>query len=250
MAMVGEDLRGIPLDVFKGIPEREKDENGHPVRKNYRRLRSVRNVYEANYIEKLLEILWEAFWDKTPSKTSDQFGIEWDDITNWTHREKLKLAEESPESYPPLSGTVRTRRMFSPSQYNTFAGEIKRLTGFVSKSTVARTAYAKANQEIDVGGPRTPVNVRTGRLVAAFFPGAVSVGRLYSGPDRICEWVGVPPRRELKFEITVDYADEVDEVRTLLPDDPSEIKAIAHDHAIEIAAERYRTIMLQSGLTP
>lgn len=239
--MTTNDSMGIPEDVIKGNPD--------ITRPNRRRLLSVRKVYEANYIEKLLEVLWEAFWEKTPGDTSDDFGIFWHDLKPATHKKKRTLARLEPSKYPPLSGTVTTRRMLSPSQYDAFASEIKRLTGFTSKSTIARRAYDVANEMIETEG-KTPVNVRTGRLASAFFPGAVHIGRLYSGPDRICEWVGTPPNRQLRFAITVPYADDVDAQRQLIPEDTSGIEFVAHDHAIRIAAERYRTIMLQSGLKP
>lgn len=55
---------------------------------------------------------------------------------------------------------------------------------------------------------RTPINIRSGRLFAAFFPGEVANNRIYGGPDQTFNLDGL----NLEFNINrVPYADECEQ---------------------------------------
>jgi len=88
-----------------------------------------------------------------------------------------------------------------------------------------RTIYIK--RKLGVANPHQ-INVRTGALLESTMPGKVVGGRYYKRKGQV---VTISPYT-ITFGLDIDYADAVDSLRTLIPEDIGPWIVTAHENVI------------------
>lgn len=223
---------GIPAKVLRG---------------ESRKYRSVYTIYNAIFIQELMKRVNISFWARAKGGTDD-LGNQWKPLAPSTHAYK-PLSPMERKTYS-LNGK-RTRGLLTPAQDRvwrlTFFIQLKQLSKKMgeneAKEEAAKRAWEKVKllgAETKIGlGRITDINIRTGALVAATYPGTVSNNRYYPPKNQV---VDVRPRGGVKIRFTLPYVKEVDKVRPIVPDDISPWIQEAHDIAIVEAKRVYDRI--------
>lgn len=211
--MVTLDRHGIPAKVLNG-----KEPN----------YLSVYNFYRAKLVQALMQIIQDEYWKKSEGGT-DSLGVEWEPLKPRTlqHKEALNLYEygSNQNKLPPLLRRKWDRILAEQTAIQ--------MSGGVDRAKAKRIAKRIAWDAIDPMREYVEkINIRTGRLYAAFAPGTVVNNRYY--PPNQDQVVSIDPSR-LQIKINVEYLDAVQEgerftpARPIIPDDISAWVAQAHD---------------------
>lgn len=250
------DLLGIPQDVIFGrVP----------------RLMAVRSLYRKVLYETLMGKFQQSYFDRAYWGT-DKYGESWHPLKVSTELVKNGEAQDDPKSNPQVTGAFTNKRQLSPSQLKEYKKKYKEvLKSGKSASTANRRslkditlvkaeAVSFVEQEIDydTGEPtdveynyvKTPINIRTARLVGALSPAEIANNRIYSGPDQTFELA--EDGLSLSFSLSkVPYAEDMEgpyhwdgtfyrEVFT-----EAHMKAVeeSHDAAIKAAKVLYLSLL-------
>lgn len=225
---------GIPAKVLRG---------------ESRKYRSVYTIYTAILAREVMLRINISFWARAKGGTDD-LGNQWKPLAPATHAYK-PLSPMEKKTYS-ISGK-RVRGLLTPAQDKiwrlTFAIQLKRLSRKMgeneAKEEAAKRAWEKVKSlgaDTKIGlGRITDINVRTGALVAATYPGTVSNNRYYPPKN---QKIDIRPRGAIKIVFTLPYVREVDRVRPIIPEDISKWIEEAHDVAILEARRVYDRINL------
>lgn len=215
-----------------------------------RKFRSVHTIYVSHFYQKMMEKINKSFWDRSKEGNTDELGNWWKPLHPNTHRYKPPTPQES--GIYKLNNRFN-RGLLSPGQRakwnRIYKKEYTRLTtGLRGQHHAAkRKAEAAAWASIgtrgytrrgDEGQRITPINIRTGRLVASTRPGTIANNQYYPPHDQ-----SIHLRvNGLKLKLDVPYAKEVDKVRKIIPDNIQKWKQEAHNYAMRFALREYRRI--------
>lgn len=223
---------GIPAKVLRG---------------ESRKYRAVYTIYNAILLQEVMKRVNISFWTRAKGGTDD-LGNKWKPLAPSTHAYK-PLSPMEKKTYS-LDGK-RTRGLLTPALDKvwrlTFFIQLKQLSRKMgeneAKEEAAKRAWEKVKllgAETKIGlGRITDINIRTGALVAATYPGSVANNRYYPPKNQIVE---VRPRGSVKIRFALPYAKEVDKVRPIIPEDISPWIQEAHDVAIVEAKRVYDRI--------
>lgn len=239
MSTVRLHANGIPLKVLEG---------------KVKGFTSVHHIYKKIFYTRFMEILHKSYYDRAFWGT-DEFGQRWTVLHRRTDEIKNELQDSGDVDQPQLSGNFPHKRYLSPDQFKQFKDNYR---ANIEAGKAPRTAHRHSLKDIDtvnlgsrvsfdgtVNIPRTPINIRTGRLAAAFSPGEVANNRIYGGPDQNFRLDGL----NFHFDVNnVPYADEVQQPikrgsgviqRLLITDKHSQGLQRAHNEAIVAARKEY-----------
>ena len=91
------------------------------------------------------------------------------------------------------------------------------IRGEIAPGLRRRIREGRISKKEALKGRKTLINIRTGRLEKALRPGRVINGEYISqNPDQLVRITS----RGFSFDITIDYSDDVQDVRPFLPEDP------------------------------
>lgn len=223
---------GIPAKILRG---------------ESRKYRAVFTVYNAILLQEVMRRVNIAFWIKAKGGVDD-LGNKWKPLAPSTHAYK-PLSPMEKRTYS-IDGK-RTRGLLTPALDKvwrlTFFIQLKQLSRKMgeneAKEEAAKRAWEKVKllgAETKIGlGRITDINIRTGALVAATYPGKVANNRYYPPKNQVVE---VRPRGSIKIRFSLPYAKEVDTVRPIVPNDISPWIQEAHDVAIVEAKRIYDRI--------
>ena len=222
--------RGIPESILVG--------------KSYK-YRSVHTLYKAVLLKEIMRRVNISFWVRAKRGTDD-LGNTWKPLAPSTH------------AYKPLSpiekrtykiGNQLTRGLLTPTQDKLwriiYARTLKRLEK-KGESNPEKKAAERAWAVVKSRGARTKIglgritdtNIRTGALVASTKDGAVANNRYYAPKN---QRVKLGPR-SINLKLVLPYAEAVDKVRPIIPDDISKWILEAHEIAIVEAKQLYDRI--------
>ena len=231
--------------------------------------KSVGAVYRNRFLQRFLQILNASFWLRA-NGNADDTGEKWEPLKPITEKIKTgqipnpfdrEYAEENEargfgevgvETGPHVTGVFTKNQYLTPWQQKRYQKQFDKYRKTKDRYRAKVAALKTVDMDPDVESrldrmwgdkemPRTPILVRTGRLVAATHPGTFSGNRLYAGPDQQIEWNG----SEMTFEITVPYADEQDAERPIIPPNVSHWYQICHQYAIQHARNEYQRLQRQ-----
>jgi hypothetical protein len=227
------DRKGIPADVLKG---------------RSRKYRSVHTIYKSVLIREVMVRINRAFWTKAKGGTDD-LGNKWLPLSPATHAYK-PLSPIEKNTYKIDDKLVRG--LLTPEQNKiwqaifskTYSRLVKRGT---SSNEAKKIAAKRAWAVIKAKGARTKIglnritdiNVRYGRLVASTAPGKVTNNRYYPPKNQLVKF---RPRGKTLIKLILPYADAVDAVRPIIPDDISLWIIEANEIAIREARVMYERI--------
>jgi hypothetical protein len=225
---------GIPAPVLKG---------------EVRKYKSVSTIYNAVLAREIMVRVNISFWARAKGGTDD-LGNKWKPLAPSTHAYKpLSPMEKNTYSI----GGKRVRGLLTPAQdkiwRTTFAIQYKRLLRKMgdeeAKEEAAKRAWEKVKSlgaETKIGlGRETDINIRTGALVAATYPGKVANNRYYPPKNQL---ISVKPRGGFRIRFLLPYVDAVDAVRPIIPEDITPWVVEAHDVAIIQAKIVYDRLIL------
>lgn len=224
--MVTLDRHGIPAKVLNG-----KDP----------KYLAVHNLYRARFVQELMKIIQEQYWEKSGGE-EDSLGTKWAPLKPRTiaYKESLSLYEygNNQNKLPPL-----LRRRWD----RIYERELKQQkSGDVTHDKAKRIAKAIAWDAVDPMREYVErINIRTGRLYAAFAPGTVVNNRYY--PPSADQEVHLSQSR-LQIKINVEYLDAVQDgegetpARPIVPDDISQWVAEAHNTIMPEVRQLYVSI--------
>lgn len=181
--MVKLYTRGIPKKVLFGkVPK----------------FRSVYLLYRSRLVQELFVLMHQSFWAKAEGGADNQ-GDTWEPLADTTMKYKVELQEGPLRHYSVNKQWYETNeekkgkdniRTLSPDQQELY-GKVyqKALKQLVSLGAKAPAlAKKKAFASVKESDPNRPsaalIGVRTGRLAASTFPGAVLNNRYYSTADQ------------------------------------------------------------------
>lgn len=213
---------GIPAPVLRG---------------EVRKYKSVSTIYNAVLAREIMVRVNISFWARAKGGTDD-LGNKWKPLAPSTHAYKpLSPMEKNTYSI----GGKRVRGLLTPAQDKvwriTFAIQYKRLLRKMGDSEAKEEAAKRAWEKVKSLGAttkigldrQTDINIRTGALVAATYPGKVANNRYYPPKN---QRIYVKPRGGFKIEFLLSYVDAVDAVRPIIPSDITPWIVEAHDIAI------------------
>lgn len=213
---------GIPAPVLKG---------------EVRKYKSVSTIYNAVLAREIMVRVNISFWARAKGGTDD-LGNKWKPLAPSTHAYKpLSPMEKNTYSI----GGKRVRGLLTPAQDKvwriTFFIQFKQLSRKMGDSEAKEEAAKRAWEKVKSLGAttkigldrETDINIRTGALVAATYPGKVANNRYYPPKN---QRIYVKPRGGFKIEFLLSYVDAVDAVRPIIPSDIAPWIVEAHDIAI------------------
>jgi hypothetical protein len=228
----------IPKLNRRGIPERIL------TGKSYK-YRSVHTLYKATLTKELMRRVNISFWARA-KRGSDDLGNKWKPLAPATHAYK-PLSPMEKNTYE-IKGKL-VRGLLTPAQDKVwrivYARTLKRLEK-KGESNPEKKAAERAWAVVKARGARTKIglgritdtNIRTGALVASTKDGSVANNRYYPPKN---QRVVISPR-SIKISLSLPYAEEVDKVRPIIPDDISQWIVEAHEIAIIEAKNLYDRI--------
>lgn len=204
--------------------------------------RTVHTIYVAHFFQKIMEKINKSFWDRSKEGNTDELGNAWKPLSPRTHKYKPLVPQE--KAIYQLGGHQNIG-LLTPNQRRTWTRYVN--AGVKSGLSKAK-AESQAWEKIKAGGGRTrrgpngerqtPINIRTGRLVASTRPGRIANNRYYPPADQSITFMG----RRFRLSIDVPYAKDVDKVRPIVPNDISIWRAEAHKHAMTYALREFNRI--------
>lgn len=211
--------------------------------------RSVHLAYVSHFYQKLMEKINRSFWARSQEGKTDELGNIWKPLNPRTHRYKPQTPMEA--GVFRLNGR-RDLGLLTPGQRRTWQAAYNRKFKELSKTIGSSKARSKADtyawslmpQEGKIKRNRrgqrvTPINIRTGRLVASTRPGKVVNHRYYPPKDQTIQF----SHRRLRLKLEVPYAKDVDKVRPIIPRDISKWRDEAHKYAMRFALAQYRKLI-------
>lgn len=254
MSLFSLDSGNIPRNVLMG---------------KKRGFTSVNTVYKVHFVQKLMELINKGFWDKALGG-EDNLGHKWKKLAKKTIEEKIRMASlggGTPQQSGDyrwgidynagvLGGKTYSRGTLTPLQRATWdrmysqefrkAQKIPGKTDAQARKIAEREAWGrflasrgvkKAREDYDT----IPINIRTGRLVAATAPGRAIYNRyIPPSPDQKVTF----GEEDVEIDLTsIPYAQAVDEVRPIMPDDCDKYVFEAHSFALEFAEKEYKRIL-------
>jgi hypothetical protein len=212
---------------------------------------SVHNTYKAYFLKRFFELLNRSFWARAKGGTDD-LGNKWKPLHPKTHAYK-PLSPMEKKTYS--IGGRRFRGLLTPEQNKKwqaiYASKLKQFQKKGVSDPEKKAASAAWNLIKGLAGARTKlslnrltdINIRTGRLVKATYPGQISNNRYYAGKDQQVIVSGT----NVKVKITVPYANEVDRVRPIIPTNCKAWVEDAHKYALEFAKRQYDVLRQNSN---
>jgi cation transport regulator ChaB len=199
-----------------------------------------RRKYEAYFCYRFMELLHTAYLAKAVGG-KDDLGNKWKDLKQTTHIYKpLQKGEASTygiRQYKSLRGLLSPSldRLWRLTFFKVYRAKRKSLGDSQAKVVAAKVAWEVVKQKGGktkkdmLSGRRTLINVRTGRLLAAFAPGRVSQDQYISpNPDQTVRVVS----GALYINIRVPYAEHVHSRRPLIPSNTRPWIRDAHRYAL------------------
>lgn len=209
--MVTLDRLGIPKKVLTG-----KDP----------KYLKVFNLYRALMMQEFTRILNESYWERARNQ-DDSDGNHWDELKPKTISFKMGLDE----LYDYRTGGLNDKKL-DPRLRKKFQEAYKRALGKSTSQAAKRIAVKAAWAQVTADTPEREfvelINIRTGDLVASTAPGTVVGGRYYPPQHQIVHFNG----RSMGIRLDIEYADEVDALRPIIPEDISIWLERAHNNVI------------------
>lgn len=228
--------RGIPAKVLNGkVPK----------------YITVHNTYKAYLLKEIMRLLHESFWARAKGGTDD-LGNKWKPLAPSTEQSK-PLTPIEKRTFKV--GNNLKRGLLTPTQNRIWSRVYARALARLERkgetepekkaASIAWNVVKGMGARTIKGLPRdTQINIRTGRLLAATYPGSVANNRYYPPKD---QGVEVRPRSVRITFKRIPYAKEVDKVRPIVPDDISKWREEAHEVAILKALPIYERIKNEHG---
>jgi hypothetical protein len=210
-----------------------------------------------------MEVLQKSFYDRAFWDVDD-FGQRW--IVLHRRTDEIKNSgydtykEEPIPNQPQLSGKFENKRKLSPAQLKEYKAKFREVLESGKSGSSIRQAGRKALKDItlvDLGYrvsfdgdkiiPRTPINIRTGRLAAALSPAEVAGNRIYGGPDQDFRLDGLTVHFSLA---KIPYAEEVENIsktvqRPIITEAHIGAVFASHKPAINAAKTEYNRVLTQ-----
>jgi hypothetical protein len=196
------DHHGVPHSVLTGTDKR---------------FAPVYALFRARMTQEWFRHLNHSYWLRATG--TDDAGIHWRKLSKWTVKEKRELEENgqhinyiSPGQLPPNIGIgIETAQ-------NQYELDYQRIISSDKSNSSTATKRARAKREaLALQGERSfakIINVRTGRLVSATYPGEVVNNRYYPTKDQTVTFKG--PKILISLR-KVEYARDVDNQREIIP---------------------------------
>lgn len=225
---------GIPAPVLRG---------------EVRKYKSVSTIYNAILAREIMVRVNISFWARAKGGTDD-LGNKWKPLAPSTHAYK-PLSPMEKNTYS-IDGK-RVRGLLTPAQDKiwrvTFFVQFKQLSRKMDEAEAKQEAAKRAWEKVKSLGAQTKIgldrvtdiNIRTGALVAATYPGKVANNRYYPPKN---QRIYVKPRGGFKIEFLLPYVDAVDAVRPIIPGNITVWIIEAHDIAIVEAKLMYDRLQL------
>jgi len=238
LSEVGDAVGRLPKLNRRGVPESVL------TGKSYK-YRSVHTLYKAVLLKEIMRRVNISFWARA-KRGSDDLGNKWKPLAPSTHAYK-PLSPIEKKTYK--IGNKLTRGLLTPAQdriwRTIYARTLQRLEK-KGESNAEKKAAERAWAVVKNRGARTKLglgritdtNIRTGALVASTKDGAVANNRYYAPKN---QRVTLGPR-SINIKLVLPYAEDVDKVRPIIPDDISKWILEAHEIAIVEAKQLYDRI--------
>lgn len=169
---------------------------------------AVRNLYRKVLYETLMEKFQKSYFDRAFWGTDD-YGESWHALKVSTELIKNGEATEDPRSNPQVTGAFTNKRQLSPAQLKEYKKKYREVLNSGKKASTANRRSLKnitlvkgeaqsfveeqldfdtgEGEEVEVNYIKTPINIRTARLVGALSPAEIANNRIYAGPDQTFE---------------------------------------------------------------
>lgn len=249
--MVEVNTRRVPKSVLEG-----RD-------KKYLR---VHHLYKALIIREYYRLLHASLWYRGYGN-NDPVAGKWKKLAKRTVKIKNSIAEAgylnsyklmrdwyrfadpetgvpNPESWSDATkfatrGSL-SKLLLNPVLREILEDELKGKTSPEAKTAAMKKAWQRIHDAEPDRQFATVINYRTGRLFGSAYPGIVSNHRYYpSSKDQIVKYV----RKKVVISFdAIEYANEVDAKRPLMPSDPSTWLLTAHENIIGEVEAYYESL--------